>query len=135
MLHRCRFGEWIPQTVSGMEASPTGSRPMLAVVRGRGDLEILDVGQNWARRQVPCGGAVGHAIQSVVWLRPGRERLPAVEHGSPGNFQIANLHVMTWEETVALPMARLFTAGYDGNIIEWDLDRLFPKVFLYKSCR
>lgn len=127
LVHRCRFVEWAPEAVSAMEASPIGSRPMLAVVRGRGDLEILDVGQNWARRQIPCGGAVGHAIQSVLWLHPAGKKASSLEYGSPEDFQVSSLHVMTWGETTAQSTARLFTAGYDGNIIEWDVDRLCPK--------
>jgi U3 small nucleolar RNA-associated protein 4 len=105
-----------------LDISPTGTRPLIALIRNNGDLEILDASQNFAVRRIPCGGSVGRAIESVIWISTSEEKVERC--GCEWNGRKITL---TKEKTDELPLARLFTAGLDGNVVEWDVERLVPR--------
>lgn len=88
----------MPEAINSLDMTlSTSPRPLLALARHNGDIELYDGSCGWTQRRIPTGGAVGRCIQVVQWLPPrdAKERMP-----------------------------RLLSAGLDGNLVEWDVERL-----------
>ena len=133
LLHRCRFVEWRPRAINALEMSPPGTRPILAVARQNGDLELFDASQNWAVTCIPTGGIIGRTIESLVWLRPinNNTEYTTLDYNETTKYSICEAKVLEWKEAIKLHYGRLFTAGHDGMIVEWDLNTLLPKRHLH----
>lgn len=98
-LHRCRLIDWSPSPVVALSPSIHGD--CLAVARDSGDVEVWRVAAGsagWAC-QLRIPGRKESAISSLVWIL-----------GNPLS-----------------PFGRLFSAGLDGHITEWDLGSLKPQ--------
>lgn len=129
-MHRCRFVEWTPEAIISLDMAPAGAYPLLAAVRNNGDLELYDASQNWSQRRIPAGGAVGRAIQSVLWAPPSPSSIPAKINLCNDKHQgrdVNSAQVRKWKEVRELPVGRLFTAGLDGTLVEWDVERQCPR--------
>lgn len=158
-LHRCRFVEWTPEAINAMSMAPVGCRPILALVRANGDVELRDAAQNWSPLHIPTGGAIGRSIETVLWtgvetvdrVREEREKeAPAPNVSSLSNSEMV-CGALDPRQTAApmgreggerkqrplslalsspLPLGRLFTAGHDGMLVEWDPLQLIPRQHL-----
>lgn len=102
-IHRCRFVDYTPHTVTAMAfshssdataISPSGLR--LAVGRSNGDIEIWNPRFNWTH-ELTLPGARGRAIEGLVWAHSDGEN------------------------------PRLFSIGGSTFITEWDLSTQRPK--------
>lgn len=103
-VHRCRFIQWQPQGISAMAFNYNGSR--LAVGRENGDIEIWNALAGWfCEKLIP--GTGDPIIQTLVWTPP----VPS-SSGKAGDF---------------LREERLFSAGLNSRLIEWDLQKLVAK--------
>lgn len=96
-IHRCRFVDYTPHTITAMAfshasdpdaAAPAGLR--LAVGRSNGDIEIWNPRYAWTH-ELTLPGARGRAIEGLVWAHQAGEN------------------------------ARLFSIGGSTFITEWDL--------------
>lgn len=102
-IHRCRFVDYTPHTITAMAFShsssadavaPAGLR--LAVGRSNGDIEVWNPKHNWTH-ELTLPGARGRAIEGLVWAH--------AEGETP----------------------RLFSIGGSTFVTEWDLALLRPK--------
>lgn len=102
-IHRCRFVDYTPHTITAMAfshasntaaASPAGLR--LAVGRSNGDIEIWNPRHSWSH-ELTLPGARGRAIEGLVWAQ------------APGEN------------------ARLFSIGGSTAVTEWDLCTMRPR--------
>lgn len=101
-IHRCLFVDWVPEAITSLEFSP--SRSHLAVGRANGDIELWEV-ENWRVAAVLPGFGVESQSRSMVWIP------------------------CSVTQTVPAPIeGRLFAAGLNGDVVEWDLKTLRPKV-------
>ena len=126
-VHKCRFVEWNAHAITAVAFSRSGK--LLAVARESGVVEVWNVEYQWfnmlvcATISVSCvavraneadqtipGEGPDSAARSLVWVpRFDEERGVDTSQG-------ADAH------------ERLFSAGLGGEIIEWDLSLLVPKV-------
>ncbi|KAJ3250685.1 U3 small nucleolar RNA-associated protein 4 [Chytriomyces hyalinus] len=95
-VHRCRFVAHMP---SGINALAYGEHGKVACARANGDIEVWDAATWTLERRVPGIGG-GGSIESVSWVSGAGE---------------------TMAEKV-----RLFSAGLDGFVTEWDTISLAP---------
>eukprot|EP00897_Mesotaenium_endlicherianum_P000557 jgi/Mesen1/10501/ME000083S10004 len=98
-LHRCRLIDWCPSFVVALAPSIDGSA--IAAARESGDIEIWRV----------AAGSVGWACELRI----------------PGHKDAAVSSLVWCLATRANPRGRLFSAGLNGHITEWDLCSLSPK--------
>ncbi|MCO5547308.1 hypothetical protein L7F22_000756 [Adiantum nelumboides] len=100
-LHRYRHVDWKPSPVVALAASVDGTA--IAAGRGNGSIEIWSVSP----------GSVGwHCVLTI----PGKKD--------------ASLSCLLWCPSRCLKRGRLFSAGLDGFIAEWDLSTLQTKEVL-----
>ena len=111
-LHRCRFLTFLPHAIISLAFSPSGR--LLALGRSNGNVELWSVGANppHAQSGASNGGANGWVLLKTV---PGS--------GEP------TVQVLLWAKGSGRGAAseRLFSAGLNGRLIEWDLQLLAPK--------
>ena len=63
-VHRARFVEWVPSSVTALAADPSGGR--LALARDNGDCELWHIAEGWHfERRVAGNSALN--IRSLVW--------------------------------------------------------------------
>lgn len=116
-IHRCRFVDYTPHTVTALAfshasdasaVSPTGLR--LAVGRSNGDIEIWNPRYNWTH-ELTLPGARGRAIEGLVWAHAAGE--------NPRLFSIGGSTFITeWDLTTQRPKA-----NYDCNAgVVWCVD-------------
>jgi WD40 repeat protein len=105
-LHRCRFVSLAPHSVTSLAFSPSGN--LLAVGRSNGNIEIWRAGYNAANAP---SAAAGWALLKTI---PGA--------GEP------SVQVLLWSKAARKrDEERLFSAGLNGRLIEWDLTTLKPR--------
>lgn len=125
-LYRCRFVPFQPSSITSLALSPLHYKCLLAVVRDNHILEILDASKDW---HVVDSIVTEYDIQTVMWLPSiapfesplstdssstlHRDHVPKCHR-----FKVTNRHVWNQDN---LPTARLFTAGGDGIMQEWNV--------------
>lgn len=104
-LHRCRFVDYTPHTISSVAFShPSNTAAMasndlrLAVGRNNGDIEIWNPKFNWTH-ETTLYGSKGTSIEGLCWAVNQDDTTP-----------------------------RLFTIGGSTYITEWDLSTGLPKI-------
>jgi len=119
-VHRCRFLSFMPHSVLCLAFSPSGQH--LAVGRGNGNIEIWQVGGTVATHSSTTSAGIAASCQgwSLLKVIPGS--------GEP------TVQVLLWVPTTNSKRSsasshsdRLFSAGLNGRLIEWNLDTLGPK--------
>ncbi|CAM6083883.1 unnamed protein product [Calypogeia fissa] len=100
-VHRWRQIDWRPSAVVALATSVNGT--VVAAARENGAIELWNVapGSVGWHCLLTIPGKEDAAISSLVWCK-------------------------SWDEEVS-PLGRLFSAGLDGFITEWDLQTLQPK--------
>lgn len=128
-IHRCRFVDYTPHTVTSLAFShaSTVSKPApaslrLAVGRANGDIEIWDPHHNWSHH-ITIPGARGRAIEGLVWATADGEQ--------PRLFSIGgSTHVTEWDLETQRP-----SAVYDCNAgVAWCLDSNAAGTHLAVGC-
>lgn len=108
-IHRLRFVDYTPHTVTALAFSHTESSPelRLAVGRSNGDIEIWNPRHNWTH-ELTLPGARGRAVEGLVWA--GEE---------PRLFLIGgSTYVTEWDLKICRPRA-----SYDCNAgVVWCID-------------
>lgn len=103
-LHRCRFVDYTPHTITAMAFSHNSSTQIasndlrLAVGRGNGDIEIWNPKFNWTH-ELTLFGSRGRSIEGLCW---------AINEGDS--------------------QPRLFSIGGSTYVTEWDLKTGLPKI-------
>ncbi|KAJ3289037.1 U3 small nucleolar RNA-associated protein [Rhizoclosmatium sp. JEL0117] len=130
-IHRCRFVEYVPSAINSLSfISKDVKRPLLACARANGDIEIWNPISWHIERTIPGITGAG-SIESIAWI-------PVVDEDDDeddddeddveGDDQSAGKKPQQPKKKPqkTLHTPRLFTAGLDGFITEWDLVTLAP---------
>ncbi|KAJ1800675.1 U3 small nucleolar RNA-associated protein [Coemansia sp. RSA 2399] len=120
-VHRCRFVDYVPQAINAIEYAPKSSiRPYVAIGRANGDIELWQAKENLVHvKTIP--GIVNGSLETLTWSH--RTSLTDDE------LELFD----TEKERIRFKMQlkekapRLFSAGLNSVIIEWDLGKLTPK--------
>ncbi|KAJ3027734.1 UNVERIFIED_CONTAM: U3 small nucleolar RNA-associated protein [Siphonaria sp. JEL0065] len=127
-IHRCRFVEYVPSAINALSfVSKDVKRPLLACARANGDIEIWNPITWHCERTIPGITGAG-AIESIVWIPVKDEPLPEDDQDSDEDDSDKKKRQSSkrWSEKQQLHTPRLFTAGLDGFMTEWDLVALAP---------
>ncbi|KAJ1735282.1 U3 small nucleolar RNA-associated protein [Coemansia biformis] len=120
-VHRCRFTDFVPQAINAIEyAPPTARQPYVAVGRANGDIEIWCVKENLIyEKTIP--GVVKGSLETLVWAHQTELTADDLElFDSEKEREVAR-------RRLASRAPRLFSAGLNAVIVEWDLARLTPR--------
>jgi U3 small nucleolar RNA-associated protein 4 len=111
-LHRARFVDWAPTAIVAI--APTMDGAYVAVAREDGTIELYDAAGHWTcDRRIP--GAEGASITSIIWCY------------FPQSEAARSVHSVRSEEGSVIADSRMFTAGLDARIVEWDWNTLSPR--------
>lgn len=110
-VHRCRFVDYNPHTVTTAEFShPSSPKNLaspdlkLAVGRSNGDIEIWNPKHNWSH-ELTLPGSRDTSVEGVCWV------LNEDDHQSPRLFSIGgSTYITEWDLSTGLPRA-----NYDCN--------------------
>ena len=103
-IHRCRFVDYTPHSISSLEFSTPSTKSVashdlrLAVGRSNGDIEIWNPRWSWIHEMTLKGGK-GRSVEGLAWS--------------------------SWGDDVNL---RLFSIGGSTSITEWDLKTGMPLI-------
>ncbi|KAI9477414.1 WD40-repeat-containing domain protein [Coemansia mojavensis] len=120
-VHRCRFTDYVPQAINAIEYAPaTGRRPYVAVGRANGDIELWCVKEKLVyEKTIP--GVVNGSLESLAWAHQTELTADDLElFDTEKEREQAKRRLMD-------RAPRLFSAGLNAVIVEWDLARLVPK--------
>jgi U3 small nucleolar RNA-associated protein 4 len=105
LVHRIRNIEYQPHAITALAFTPPSTLKEgvchLACARENGNIEIWNPLQRFYQDRI-IPGSKGASIESIVWVHDG--------------------------ESEGTQKPRLFSAGLDGLVCEWDLESLLPKV-------
>ncbi|KAI9183321.1 U3 small nucleolar RNA-associated protein [Blastocladiella emersonii ATCC 22665] len=113
--HVVRFVDHVPSAIGHMALTPDTARPMLAVARENGDIEIRLPANSWQVERVIVGGE-NRTVSSIAWAHQSVLTDP-------------DFYDDDQERSFALKRQmskriRLFTSSLNGYITEWNIDTL-----------
>ena len=123
-LHRCRFLTFLPHAIISLAFSPSGR--LLALGRSNGNVELWAVGANPAQLPSASWAVAGSASAAGVGASQGGANGWVLLKTVPGSGE-ATVQVLMWARSARGGQERLFSAGLNGRLIEWDLVGLAPK--------
>ncbi|KAJ2856577.1 U3 small nucleolar RNA-associated protein [Coemansia erecta] len=121
-IHRCRFADYIPKAVNAIECTPpTVYQQRLAVGRANGDIEIWGIygGRLLYEKLIP--GIVNGSLEALAWTHQTKLTAEDLEL-----FDTKVERDAAKKRLVEQP-PRLFSAGLNSVIVEWDIAKLVPK--------
>ncbi|KAJ1820891.1 U3 small nucleolar RNA-associated protein [Coemansia sp. RSA 2599] len=121
-IHRCRFADYVPKAVNAIECTPpTVSQQRLAVGRANGDIEIWGVYNRRLLYEKVIPGIVNGSLEAVAWCHQTELTADDLEL-----FDTDAEREAARKRLIEQP-PRLFSAGLNSVIVEWDLAKLVPK--------
>ncbi|KAJ2552160.1 U3 small nucleolar RNA-associated protein [Coemansia sp. RSA 1933] len=120
-VHRCRFVDYVPQAINAIEYAPrTSIRPYIAVGRANGDIELWQAKENLIYvKTIP--GIVNGSLETLAWSH--RTSLTDDEL----ELFDTEKERTKFKKQLKEKAPRLFSAGLNSVIVEWDLGKLGPK--------
>ncbi|KAJ1666371.1 U3 small nucleolar RNA-associated protein [Coemansia sp. RSA 1813] len=120
-VHRCRFVDYVPQAINAIEYAPKSSiRPHIAIGRANGDIELWQAKENFIYvKTIP--GIVNGSLETLAWSH--RTSLTDDEL----ELFDTEKERTKFKKQLKEKAPRLFSAGLNSVIIEWDLSKLAPK--------
>ncbi|ORX63923.1 WD40 repeat-like protein [Basidiobolus meristosporus CBS 931.73] len=115
-VHRCRFVDYTPAAINALTFAPKSTKPLLACARAGGDIEIWNP-KNWHLEKIIPGGA-SYNIEALTWAH--QIVLGDDDYDTPEEKAEAQKKLLS-------ESPRLFSAGLNSLITEWDLTTLCPK--------
>ncbi|KAJ3367776.1 U3 small nucleolar RNA-associated protein [Allomyces arbusculus] len=117
--HCVRFVEHVPSPITHLAVTPPfAPRPMVAVARDNGDIEIRLPNQAWFLERVIMGGQ-NRSISALAW---GHQSVLT----DPDFYDDDQERQFVLKRVTSKP-PRLFSASLNGFITEWDMQQLSPK--------
>ncbi|KAJ2411808.1 U3 small nucleolar RNA-associated protein [Coemansia sp. RSA 2530] len=120
-VHRCRFVDYVPQSINAIEFAPsTSAYPYAAVGRANGDIELWRTKGNLVHEKT-IPGMINGSLETLTWAH--QTQL------TEDDLEIFDTPKERADATARLAESapRLFSAGLNAVIIEWDLAKLVPK--------
>ncbi|KAI7826470.1 WD40-repeat-containing domain protein [Kickxella alabastrina] len=123
-IHRCRFVDYVPQAINAIEFTPeTSKRQYIAVGRANGDIELWGVkGKLVYDKMIP--NVVKGSVETLAWSHQTELTADDLE------LFDTNVEREAAKKRLVERAPRLFTAGLNAVIIEWDLAKLVPKAII-----
>ncbi|KAF8977024.1 U3 small nucleolar RNA-associated protein [Entomortierella lignicola] len=118
-VHRCRFVDYIPSAINALTFAPNTTRPVLACGRANGDIEVWNPKNEWTLEKVIPGGK-NTSVEALAWAHQTTLTEDEDFWDSEKEKQVAI------KKLVKTP-PRLFSAGLNAVVTEWDLTTLKPK--------
>ncbi|KAJ2162362.1 U3 small nucleolar RNA-associated protein [Coemansia sp. RSA 552] len=118
-VHRCRFTDYVPQAINGIAITPgTARQAYVAVGRAGGDIEVWSARGRLIHEKTLAG--VG-TLETLTWA-----------HQTELTAEDLEVFETLEEQTrarrrLAARAPRLFSAGLNAVVVEWDVARLAPK--------
>ncbi|KAI9502938.1 WD40-repeat-containing domain protein [Coemansia spiralis] len=120
-VHRCRFIDYVPQAINAIEYAPKLSiRPYIAVGRANGDIELWQARENLVYVKTIPGIANG-SLETLAWAHRTDLTEDELELFDTEKEQTK------FKKQLREKAPRLFSAGLNAVIVEWDLGKLIPK--------
>ncbi|KAJ2385167.1 U3 small nucleolar RNA-associated protein, partial [Coemansia sp. RSA 2603] len=121
-VHRCRFADYVPQAVNAIEFTPgTVERPRIAVGRANGDIELWGVRQGHIHYEKTIPGPANGTLEAVAWAHQTQLTADDAELLDSAEERAA------YVKRLSARAPRLFSAGLNAVIVEWDVGRLVPR--------
>ncbi|OZJ06653.1 hypothetical protein BZG36_00273 [Bifiguratus adelaidae] len=115
-VHRCRFVDYQPAAINALAFTPRSSKPtLLACGRSNGDVEIWNPKNEWVLEKVIPGGE-NVSVEALVFTHQ-------TSLSNEDEFETVE-EKETERKRLRSQPPRLFSAGLNANIIEWNLDTL-----------
>lgn len=123
-VHRCQFVDYVPKPINAIECAPATSTtllPYVAVGRANGDIELWRRRGNMIHEKTIPGMAQNGSLETLAWSHQTQLTEDDLELFTTPKEQAAA------RKRLAERAPRLFSAGLNAVIIEWDLAKLVPK--------
>ncbi|KAF9173165.1 U3 small nucleolar RNA-associated protein [Mortierella sp. AD011] len=118
-VHRCRFVDYIPSAINALTFAPNTTRPVLACGRANGDIEVWNPKNEWTLEKVIPGGK-NTSVEALAWAH--QTILTEDE-----DFWDSEKEKQAAIKKLVKTPPRLFSAGLNAVVTEWDLTTLKPK--------
>ncbi|KAF9919581.1 U3 small nucleolar RNA-associated protein [Linnemannia zychae] len=118
-VHRCRFVDYVPAGINALAFTPNTTRPVLACGRANGDIELWNPKHEWTLEKVIPGGK-NTSVEALAWAH--QTVLTEDE-----DFWDSEKEKQTAIKKLIKTPPRLFSAGLNAVVTEWDLTSLKPK--------
>ncbi|KAG0000709.1 U3 small nucleolar RNA-associated protein [Entomortierella chlamydospora] len=118
-VHRCRFVDYIPSAINALTFAPNTTRPVLACGRANGDIEVWNPKNEWTLEKVIPGGK-NTSVEALAWAH--QTTLTEDE-----DFWDSEKEKQAAIKKLVKTPPRLFSAGLNAVVTEWDLTTLKPK--------
>ncbi|KAG9069719.1 U3 small nucleolar RNA-associated protein [Linnemannia hyalina] len=118
-VHRCRFVDYVPSAANALAFAPNTTRPILACGRANGDIELWNPKHDWTLEKVIPGGK-NTSVEAIAWAH--QTVLTEDE-----DFWDSEKEKQAAIKKLTKTPPRLFSAGLNAVVTEWDLTSLKPK--------
>ncbi|KAI1294060.1 U3 small nucleolar RNA-associated protein [Mortierella claussenii] len=118
-VHRCRFVDYAPSAINALAFAPSTTRPLLACGRANGDIEVWSPKHEWTMEKVIPGGK-NTSVEALAWSH--QTILTEDE-----DFWDSEKEKQAAIKRLVKTPPRLFSAGLNAVVTEWDLTTLKPK--------
>ncbi|KAJ3295790.1 U3 small nucleolar RNA-associated protein 4 [Borealophlyctis nickersoniae] len=127
IVHRCRMVRYTPAGIVSLDFAPesAGKNRRLACARANGDIEIWNPRADAWHLERIIPGTPKSPIEAVLWTHQIVAESDSTEatDADPETAEERASH----ERSLRCQPPRLFSAGLDGRIVEWDLITLRPR--------
>ncbi|KAG0338153.1 U3 small nucleolar RNA-associated protein [Podila humilis] len=118
-VHRCRFVEHFPSAINALAFAPHTTRPVLACGRANGDIELWNPKYEWTLEKTIPGGK-NTSVEALAWAHQ------TVLTEDDDFWDSEREKQQAVKKLIKTP-PRLFSAGLNAVVTEWDLTSLKPK--------
>ncbi|KAF9974306.1 U3 small nucleolar RNA-associated protein [Actinomortierella ambigua] len=118
-VHRCRFVDYMPAAINALAFAPTTTRPVMACGRANGDIEIWNPRNEWQLEKIIPGGK-NTSVETLAWSHQ------TVLTEDEDFWDSEKEKQQALKKLIKSP-PRLFSAGLNAVVTEWNLTSLKPK--------
>ncbi|KAG0252120.1 U3 small nucleolar RNA-associated protein [Mortierella polycephala] len=118
-VHRCRFVDYIPSAINALAFAPNTTRPVMACGRANGDIEVWNPKNDWTLEKIIPGGK-NTSVETLAWAH----QTTLTEED---DFWDSEKEKQVAIKKLVKASPRLFSAGLNAVVTEWDLATLKPK--------
>ncbi|KAF9427540.1 U3 small nucleolar RNA-associated protein [Podila epigama] len=118
-VHRCRFVDHKPSAINALAFTPNTTKPLVACGRANGDIEIWNPKNEWNLEKIIPGGK-NASVETLAWAHQ------TVLTEDEDFWDSEREKQQALKKHLKAP-PRLFSAGLNAIVTEWDLISLKPK--------
>ncbi|KAG0365918.1 WD40-repeat-containing domain protein [Gamsiella multidivaricata] len=118
-VHRCRFVDYVPSAINALAFAPNTTRPVMACGRANGDIEVWNPKNEWTLEKVIPGGK-NTSVEALAWAHQ-------TILTEDDDFWDSEKEKQAAIKKLVKTSPRLFSAGLNAVVTEWDLTTLKPK--------